>query len=53
MSKKTYVDNVKEKTLVDLTLNTKKPKTKFEKDLARDIKEIEKKGGIVYIPSDL
>ncbi len=49
---KTNIENPKEKSLLDMAKG-KKPMTKFEKELAKEIREIEEKGGMVEIPFDI
>jgi hypothetical protein len=41
-----------ERDALDLAFGRKKPKTKYEKKLLREINEIKKKGGQVEIPHD-
>jgi tRNA A-37 threonylcarbamoyl transferase component Bud32 len=41
-----------EKDLVELTLGYRQPVTEDEKELAKEIKEIEAKGRIVEIPKE-
>ncbi len=43
---------VHEKILLDLSLGRREPQNDYEKEMLRQIKEIEAKGGIVEIPSD-
>lgn len=50
---KTEIENEDEKALVDLVNKKKKPETDFEKELARDIRIIKDKGGVVDIPTDI
>jgi len=42
----------KEQTLINLINGTKKPRNKKERLILKDIKAIEKKGGIADIPSN-
>ncbi len=41
-----------ERLMLDLMSGRKKPKTKFEKRLTEQMKQIEKGGGMVEIPYD-
>ena len=46
------ITNKTEKTLLELTQGIRKPETEFEKQVAKEIKDIEEKGGTVEIPFD-
>jgi len=52
-NKKTNIEDPKERSLVELILEKKEPKTEFEKKLQKQIEEIKKSGGIVDIPQDV
>lgn len=53
MKQKKKKEPISQKDIVDLTLGTRKPRTKKEKELQKDIDDIIAKGRIVDIPNDI
>ena len=51
-NKKNSTISKSERLMLDLMSGRKKPKTKYEKRLLQQMKQIEKEGGIVEIPYD-
>lgn len=51
--KKTYIDDPKEKHYVDLVNRKIDPTTQEDKELMKQVEQVEKEGGVVEIPSDV
>lgn len=52
MSKMKSTISKMERDLIDFSLGKKKPKTRWEKKLVKEIKAIKKEGGMIEIPCD-